>query len=167
MWSVVLCGLCVWSSVVLCGLCGLIVTAFMMLCDCESKYTKLLLLSETSQHWLADLLFSVKLVNARLLFDPVQVILGSGEASRVANLTPGAGPERDDAVLHPPLQGLVVVAQRASAVSVAGSLPSGRVHAHHTVPHDAVDGVALGVGDEGKVLHHPEDWTDTAGGCKM
>ena len=56
---------------------------------------------------LQDLFFvSFNSVNAGLLFDPVQVVLGPGEASRVSHLAAGAGPEAHDAVLHPPLPGL-------------------------------------------------------------
>merc|ERR1712064_114290 len=48
-------------------------------------------------------------------------------------------------------------------VSVAGSLSSGGVNADNTVSDNTVDGVTLGVRDDGPVLDHPEDGGDSSG----
>ena len=102
--------------------------------------------------------------------DPVHEVGVPGESSGVADLTSGGGTEGDNTDLLPLLSGDTVLVNNVelhvegtARVSAACSLASGGVNAHDSVSDDAVDGVTLGVGDDGQVLDHPQDGGDASG----
>ena len=99
-------------------------------------------------------------VDASLLLDPVQIVFSPGEASRVAHLAARGGTKWHNANLYPPLLGLIIPSQGTTRVSIACSLATSSVHAHHTRPNNAIDIVTLLVGDQRQILHHPEHITD-------
>merc|ERR1719225_1656612 len=98
--------------------------------------------------------------------DPVQVVLSPGEPGWVADLTTGGGSEGDNTDLLPLVASALHAAhhvERTTRVSVAGSLAAGSVNADDAVTDDSVDGVTVGVGDDGPVLHHPQHGGDSSG----
>jgi len=102
--------------------------------------------------------------------DPVKIVFVPGETCGVSDLTSSGGSEGDNSDLLPLLSsGSVLVldlelhVKRTTRVSVAGSLSSGGVNADNTVSDNTVDGVTLGVRDDGPVLDHPEDGGDSSG----
>merc|ERR1719384_2727982 len=99
--------------------------------------------------------------------DPVKVVLSPGEPGGVADLATSGGSEGDNTDLLPLVASALGVeghVEGTAGVSVACSLASGGVNADHAVTDDAVDGVTLGVGDDGPVLDHPQDGRDSTSG---
>merc|ERR1719412_98256 len=98
--------------------------------------------------------------------DPVEVVLGPGVSSRVADLTPSGGSEGHDSDLGPLVAGSLAAGlldQGAAGVTVAGATTASGVNAHNAGSNDAVDGVTVGVGDHGQIPDLPQDGGDTAG----
>merc|ERR1719400_1076483 len=98
--------------------------------------------------------------------DPVQIVFSPGEPGGVADLTPGGGSEGDHSDLLPLIAGALhagLHVERTAGVSVAGSLATGGVDADNPGTDDAVDVVAVAVGDDGPVLNHPQDGGDSSG----
>merc|ERR1719340_388733 len=99
--------------------------------------------------------------------DPVKIVFSPGEPGGVAALTTSGGSEGDNTDLLPLIASTLHAAlhvERTTGVSVAGSLASSGVNADDAVSDDSVDGVTVGVGDDGPVLHHPQDGRDSSSG---
>merc|ERR1719150_3219078 len=99
--------------------------------------------------------------------DPVQVVFSPGEPGRVADLTASRGSEGDNTDLLPLVACVLCVerhVERTTGVSVAGSLSTSGVNADNAVTDDSIDVVTVAVGDDGPVLHHPQDGRDSSSG---